>query len=189
MVIIVKKHNLLCIVGRTGSGKDTLADKLCEDIKLNKVLSYTTRKQRNKEDNTHLFVEEDIYEAYKTLNLIAAETIINNNRYWTLNDQLVHSDVYIIDPYGLENLKEKEISKKLNIVTVYIRVPEDVRRKRVLSKRKDSEEDFMNRENSEFEQFDRMLRTESFDYCITNEDLNKSYEILKQICKLERIGE
>lgn len=184
----MKKHNLLCVVGRTGSGKDTLVDKLCEELRLNKVLSYTTRKQRNKDDNTHLFVDETMYEIHNMLDMIAAETIINNNRYWTVNGQLIYSDVYIIDPDGLENLKEKEISEKLNIITVYIKVPTDVRRKRVLSKRKDSEEDFTNREKSEFEQFDRMLRRESFDYCITNEDLNKSYEVLKKICRLERIG-
>jgi guanylate kinase len=184
----MKKHNLLCVVGRTGSGKDTLVNKLCDKLSLRKVLSYTTRKQRDNNDNTHLFVNEDLYQAHKCLGVISAETVINGNRYWTVNDQLLYNDVYIIDPDGLETLKNNEIYKQLNIITVYIRVPESTRKSRVLVSRGDDEEVFKNREQSESEQFDRMLRNESFDYCITNENLDKAYTILKRVCELEKIG-
>jgi guanylate kinase len=50
MVIrMAKEHVLICLMGRTASGKDTLASKLCERTGLRQVISYTTRERRTNE--------------------------------------------------------------------------------------------------------------------------------------------
>ena len=56
-----KKHTLLCIMGESACGKDTLVNQLCERNNYSKLISYTTRPHRDNEGNTHIFVDEDTY--------------------------------------------------------------------------------------------------------------------------------
>ena len=52
-----KEHMLFCVLGRTSSGKDTLVNKLCEKTGAKKLISYTTRPRRDREEDTHIFEE------------------------------------------------------------------------------------------------------------------------------------
>jgi guanylate kinase len=45
----MKMYNLVAIYGKSGAGKDTLLKRLCRYRKYNKVISYTTRPQREGE--------------------------------------------------------------------------------------------------------------------------------------------
>ena len=45
---MLKDKKLICIIGRTGSGKDTVAKWLQKEKKLKPVVSYTTRPIRSK---------------------------------------------------------------------------------------------------------------------------------------------
>ena len=71
-----KEHVLLCIMGRTASGKDTLANKLCERTGLRQVISYTTRARRVNEGDTHIFISDEDYNALESAGKIAAFTQI-----------------------------------------------------------------------------------------------------------------
>lgn len=88
------------IVGRTGTGKDTLAAKLSEHG-LKCVKSYTTRPRRSQDEDTHIFISKE--EADKITDRVAY-TAINGYEYFATSDQVKNADIYIIDPNGLYEL-------------------------------------------------------------------------------------
>ena len=61
------EHILLCVMGRTASGKDSLVAKLCERTDLKAIISYTTRPRRTNEGDTHIFTTKEQYEVAKKI--------------------------------------------------------------------------------------------------------------------------
>lgn len=181
-----KEHILLCILGRTSCGKDTLVNKLCERTGLTAITSYTTRPRRNNEGDTHIFSTREVYEQMQTNGNIAAYTEIAGNIYWTTIDQLYEHSVYIIDPRGVETLHKLDLPN-LKIVTVYINTPDEVRRERALNKRGDDRYTFMKRDIAERDQFRAMLRNADFDYAISNIEWPKAYSVLRWIATVEGV--
>lgn len=179
-----KEHVLLCILGRTSCGKDTLVNKLCERTGLTAITSYTTRPRRTNEGNTHIFSNKEEYEKMQAEGNIAAYTNIAGNDYWTTIEQLYQHSVYIIDPKGVETLRKLDLPN-LRIVTVYINTPDDVRKERALNKRGDDRFTFMKRDMAERDQFRAMLRSADFDYAISNMDIAKAYSVLRWISQIE----
>ena len=181
-----KEHVLLCIMGRTASGKDTLTNKLCERTGLRPVISYTTRERRANEGDTHIFISEDEYQALEDSGRIATFTQIGQYKYCCTIDQLYESDVYVIDPIGVQHLRELNLPS-LKLVTVYINTPDDVRKERALNKRGDDRLAFMKRDMAERDQFRAMLRNADFDYAVSNIDSAKAYSVLRWISTVENV--
>ena len=179
-----KEHVLLCVMGRTASGKDALANKLCERTGLKLITSYTTRPQRVNEGDTHIFTTKDAYDKAIADGNMAAYTEIAGNVYWTTIDQLYDNDVYIIDPIGVQNLRNLNLPN-LRLVTVFVNVPDDVREQRALHSRRDDKTKFRTREFAEREQFRNMLKNADFDYAVSNIDLAKAYSCLRWIATVE----
>lgn len=179
------KHVLMCIMGESACGKDTLVNELCKRNGWTQLISYTTRPQRRNEGATHIFVDTDIYMAMKENNEIAAYTYINNNHYWSTIDQLYDSDFYIIDPSGIASLKELNLPN-LRIVTVYINVPEDIRKERAM-KRGDDVVIYKARYFSERNQFREMKKNMDVDYVVPNIDFAKAFSVLKWIATVEGV--
>jgi guanylate kinase len=181
-----KEHVLLCVMGRTASGKDSLSNKLCERTGLKLITSYTTRPQRVNEGDTHIFTTKDTYNKALADGNMAAYTEIAGNVYWTTIDQLYENDVYIIDPVGVQNLRNLNLPN-LRLVTVFINTPDDVRKERALNKRGDDRATFMKRDIDERDQFRAMLRNADFDYAISNIDASKAYSVLRWISTVEGV--
>ena len=179
-----KEHTLLCVLGKTASGKDSLVNKLCERTGLRQVISYTTRPRRDNEGNTHIFVDESDYEQMYQDGVIAAFTQIGQYKYWTTIDQLENTDVYIIDYTGVQTLRELNLPN-IRLVSVYINVPDGIREDRALNKRKDDKLKFRQRDIAERSQFRDMLKNADFDYSISNIDFAKAYSILRWISEVE----
>lgn len=179
------EHVLMCIMSESSAGKDTLVNELCKRNGLTQLISYTTRTQRKNEGATHIFVDTDIYTSMKESNEIAAYTYINNNHYWSTIDQLYDSDFYVIDPAGVASLKVLNLPN-IRIVTVYINVPEDIRKERALV-RGDDINTYRSRCLSERQQFRDMKKNMDVDYVVPNIDLSKSYSVLKWICDVEGV--
>lgn len=180
------EHILLCVMGRTASGKDSLVNKLCERTNFSQIISYTTRERRDGEGDTHIFVTTEDYEAMKANGEVAAYTEIAGNLYWTTVDQLYENDIYIIDPIGVEVLKKLNLPN-LRLVTVYINTPDTIREKRAIHKRKDNKDKFRARNLSERNQFRNMLKEANFDYAISNIEFPKAFSVLKWIADVEQI--
>ena len=181
-----KEHTLLCIMGESSCGKDSLTNKLCETVGYSAICSYTTRPRRDGEGETHIFVDDSVYEEMLADGIIAAYTEISGFRYWTTTDQLHTNDIYIIDPIGLETLKNLNLPN-LRLVSVYINVPEEDRRVRA-SKRGDNMSVYRARTMSEREQFRNMKKNMSIDYVVSNVDFNKAFCILKRIATIEGLS-
>lgn len=179
----MSNHKLFCIMGETASGKDTLTKKLCEDTSMKAIVSYTTRPRRTNEGDTHIFVDDSVYEQMK--DNLAAYTEINGFRYWTTIEQIYDNDIYIIDPNGLETLENLGL-EDIDLCSIYINVPIDIRLERALY-RGDSLEDFFSRNKSEMRQFIQMKAAGGFDYAISNLNDDKAYAVLKYIVEVETV--
>ena len=180
-----KEHVLMCVMAESAAGKDRLVNELCNRNHLTQLISYTTRARRANEDDTHIFVDEETYQQMKDDNNIAAYTYINGNHYWSTINQLYESDFYVIDPRGVESLKALNLPN-LHLVTVYVNVPEDVRKERA-KLRGDDMNVYRNRCLSEREQFRDMTKNLNVDYVVPNIDFAKSYSVLKWIATVEGV--
>ncbi len=179
-----KEHVLICLMGRTASGKDTLANKLCERTGLRQIISYTTRERRVNEDDTHIFISDEEYKTLEDSGRIAAFTQIGTYKYCCTIDQLYENDIYVIDPVGVQHLRELNLPN-LKLVTVYVNTPDDIRKERALNKRGDDRLTFMKRDMAERDQFRMMLRNADFDYALSNIDVAKAYSVLRWISQVE----
>lgn len=178
-----KEHVLLCVMAESSAGKDTLVNKLCERTGYRQLISYSTRPRRTNEGDTHIFVTEEDYREMFEAGQVAAYTEINGCKYWCTVDQLYSTDIYVIDPIGVEVLKSLNLPN-LRIVSVYINVPEEIRKQRAKS-RGDDMTVYRNRSLSERQQFRDMKKNMAVDYVIPNTELAKSVSVLKWICSVE----
>lgn len=114
---------LFLFVGRSASGKTTIADLLESEHNYKQVSSYTTRAPRYDGEIGHIFVTKEEFDA---LGELAAYTLYNGNEYGTTFKQLEECDIYVIDVPGVETLLQKEIDRPIVVVyfdtTVYTRI-------------------------------------------------------------------
>lgn len=179
-----KKHTLFCIMGRTSSGKDTLAKTLGDRLGAKVVISNTTRQKRPNEGETHYFATKDDYKTDKEAGNIAAFTEIDGNYYWATIDQVLGHDVYVIDPQGIKTLESLNLPN-LRLVRIYVNVPDDIRENRATKSRGDDKHKFRSRNLAERRQFENMLKNGQFEYAIQNISFPEAYSVLQWIYKVE----
>ena len=180
------EHTLLCILGKTASGKDSLVAKLCERTGLKQLISYATRERRLNEGDTHIFITDAEYQQLEDEGQIAAFTQIGQYRYCCTVKQLYEADVYVIDYDGLKHLRELNLPN-LKLVSVFINTPDDIREERALKLRKDDKAKFRVRNFSEAPQFRELLKNADFDYAVSNVEFAKAYSVLKWIATVENV--
>lgn len=149
---------LYLIAGRSGAGKDTLANKIVElsaDImdKPMKILqSYATRPKRFEAEKTHIFITEEEAATYTDK---VAVTHIGEYEYFATAKQVKNTDIYVIDPKGIEELTKNMPDTEFTII--YMKADEDLNRKIHAVRRAEDkiteEERFTKRDETENEQF------------------------------------
>ena len=174
------------IVGRTASGKDTLREILETKYRWKFVKSYTTRKKRFEEENTHIFISKECSSEYKDK---VAQTFIDNgfeeDEYFATRDEVEESDGYIIDPNGLyelcNNMKEcafyivylKPDTTHNQIMHFKNRISSNVMVNHIVKSR-------MNSEDQQFCQFDEEIKNKSLpENCIKVHEFVNTYELDK----------
>lgn len=95
---------LYLFVGRSASGKTTVANILERVGKYNQLQSYTTRLKRHEDEVGHTFISD---EEFDQLENIIGYTEYNNNRYCSTAEQVDAADIYVIDVPGVETLLER----------------------------------------------------------------------------------
>ena len=154
------------IVGRSGSGKDYIANRL-EEKGLRRLVSYTTRPVRSEEDaSSHIFITEEEAATYTDK---VARTVINGYEYFATAEQIKNSDIYIIDPNGLDELVSNMPDTIFHIIHVV--AASDLERKlHAVNRAEDKikEEEIFNKrnanENEQFSAFEEKVDSESLDH-------------------------
>lgn len=108
-------NRLFLFVGKSASGKTTIANLLEGRYGLKQVSSYTTRKPRYNGEIGHIFIDESEFDE---LGSLAAYTIYNGYRYGTTFKQLDECSIYVIDIPGVESLLEnmREYNRPITII-------------------------------------------------------------------------
>lgn len=172
------------VIGRSGCGKDTLVNYMCQKYGLKKLKSYTTRPPRQNEEDTHIFISPEDVEKYR--DDIIAYTKIGEFEYFATKSQLKDINFYIIDPKGVQDLENiPNLKEEFTFIKLFIYLPEKERKKRI-ALRGDSEEAFLKRQEGEKQQFDNFeFKTDLFDYAICNMDLIEAQKELEHIVQFE----
>lgn len=146
---------IILLVGKSGTGKSTLAKELKDKYGLKELVSYTDRPMRKGEHQFkgHIFMSKEGMDSLLTNfeNEIIAKTVFNGYRYCALQEQVDTSDVYVIDIEGVKFFTEHYKGKKIPIV-IGLDVPGLERRARMLL-RGDSEESVRQRTTHDSEAF------------------------------------
>ena len=107
---------LYLFVGKSASGKSTIANMLEEQYGHKQVWSYTTRPRRCEDEKYHIFIND---EEFDQLDELAAYTEYNGFRYGTTWEQLGKCSIYVIDVPGIEALLQNMGERDLPICIIY----------------------------------------------------------------------
>lgn len=143
---------LIYIIGKSSSGKDTIYKILKEKTDMNTYVMYTTRPMRNGEIDgvTYNFISneemQDYIEGKKQYNVIESRTYQTVHGPWTyttIDDYQFKSDKDILMLGTLESyMKMKEYfenNENVNLLPVYVEVPDNIRLKRALEREEKQE--------------------------------------------------
>lgn len=115
-------HTVFCIIGRTASGKSTIVNAVAKDLNLKILKSYTTRVRRQNEigDNCdHTFISANDVDKYR--DDMVAYTERAGYCSFATKEQLMSSDIYIINPSGFSDLiKSTKNIPDLRLVDIWI---------------------------------------------------------------------
>lgn len=167
------KNDLTLIIGRSGTGKSTLEEKLCRDYNLKSIKSYSTRPKRSPDEDSHIFINPSDVDNYP--NKIATTTI-NCNFYFATKEQLDESHLYVIDPIGLYELSNNFPDLTFNLI--YLKLPKYKHQQYLKNRRKNSNEtpelqaQRLESENQQFEEFEEKIK---------NNSLPKNINLIKKI--------
>lgn len=119
---------IILLLGKSGTGKSTIANLAKKKYKLKVLNSYTTRPKRSPNEKGHRFVTDEEFEKLKKD--MCAYTEFDGYKYCATNRQVRSSDIYIIDAAGLEYFKEHYKGKK-QIISVELLAHKKTRYKRM----------------------------------------------------------
>lgn len=148
---------LFLFVGKSASGKTTIANMLEEKYLFNQVQSYTTRAPRYDGETGHIFLTED---EFNNLEDIVSYTLYNGNQYGTTASLLDQNDIFVVDVPGVESLLQKYKTNR-PICIIYFDANVATRIRRMIN-RNDSDMTIISRllqdeENDWFKQLDRLV--------------------------------
>ena len=169
---------ILLLVGKSASGKTTLAEDLEKQCGLKSIQSYTTRPPRYDGEKGHTFITENEFDKLTDI-LAYAET--NGYRY-AVTKQMFEDEqysVYVIDNTGVEYLKEHYKGNREWYVA-YITAPLMQRFNRMMIRQNDIEFAVLRIEHDAVE-----FRNVDYDIKIENADgkYSEAFAALYMFCK------
>lgn len=174
-------NKLICFIGKTSSGKTTLAEIISQELDLHLAISTTTRPIRPNETGQeyHFITDEE----FNKLDFIEKrEYKVYNNDIWYYGyttDEFNHDNcIAIVDVQGFYSLRDHFGKDK--VIPFYIYANEDILRMR-LKDRGDNPLEINRRLEDDNEKFKSFIDSHDY-YKICNEDsLDQSIEEIKSI--------
>lgn len=154
---------LYLFVGRSASGKTTVANMLESQYDFYQLQSYTTRPKRSEDEIGHTFITNDEFDKLEN---IIGYTEYNGYRYCATKGQIDAVDIYVIDPFGVKTLLERYDSVR-PIVVIYFDASIRTRIDRMI-----------NRHDSDMSIVSRLYNDEAFDW---KEDLHNAVSFYKNM--------
>lgn len=167
-------QNLIYIMGKSATGKDTIYQKIKEKLDTNIYIPYTTRPQRDGEEQgrEYYFITNEQFKKmlennkvmeYRSYNTVKANGEKDIWTYATIDDKQWKKQgnflsIGTLESYNsiLKYLKEHP-EKNLNMVPVYISIDENERRKRAI-KREGKQK------NRNFKEMERRIKADNIDF-------------------------
>lgn len=167
---------LFLFVGKSASGKTTIANMLEEQYGYSQVKSYTTRSPRYEGEVGHTFVTED---EFNNFNDIVSYTLYDGHHYGTTANLLDKHDIFVVDVPGVESLLQKYTTNR-PICIIYFDTTVSTRIRRMID-RDDSDMAIVARllqdeESSWFKQLNKIvwhhehIAKKNIDLCSVNAD-------------------
>ena len=196
--------NLIYIMGKSSSGKDTIYSKLKEKININTYVLYTTRPMRDGEieGREYNFITREKYnELEQRGKVIEARhyNVVNakgNKDVWTyatIDDDQWDKDGDFITIGTLESYNsikkyfENHPERSLTLLPVYIQIPEEERRIRAIKRENE-------KAKPNFEEMERRLKADNIDFSdekleeigITEDYIFENDDLEECVNKIER---
>lgn len=134
---------LICIMGSSGTGKDTLIDSLCDEFEVKRVVPYTTRKMREGEveGKEYHFVSEEKLDKDEAKNEVIECRLYRHEKegtvyYYTKKEDLDPTENYAIitTPDAYPAIKQYFEKKGVFTCGLYLQARDEVRKERILSR-------------------------------------------------------
>ena len=182
---------LVLIAGVSGAGKDTIKHKIIDRMeKVISIPSYTTRQMRDGDipGVTYNFISDEEFKKMIDNNEFYEYDFHHDKYYGTskkvLNGAIDHGYTVIkdIDVNGVANLV-RILKDEIKVVTIFLRVPENLLRERLINRNPSITEDELNLRLGRLEYEESKIP--NFDYVIDNIDLEESVNKVEEIIKNE----
>ena len=182
---------LVILSGVAGAGKDTIKRELMKRLSVVDTLpSFTDRPQRPGDvpGQTYNFVSKDEFERMINDGELYEYNVHHNHYYGTsrklLNEKISSGKIIVkdIDVNGTENLVEI-LKKDVKVVTIFLRVEKEELKRRLENRidKPDFQEIQLRLNRFDYEE----SKISIYDYVIKNDDLEKTYQIIRTIIEYE----
>lgn len=190
-----KSSVLLVLAGPAGSGKTTLCDRMVAEVPgFCRVITATTRPPRPGEiDGVHYhFLAPEDFESRVAAGLFLESAWVHGRRYGTPASSVLEplasgcNLVINVDVQGVDNFRRAAAANPLlqrHLTTVFIRVPLDELRRRMVARAQDGDEEIEKRlRNAQAE----LLEASKFDHCIESTTREEDFHALVRIFRSAR---
>lgn len=169
---------LLVLLGESGTGKTTIANRLKQKYGMKELPSYTTRPKRKEDEEGHTFVSLGEFMLLK--NKVAANKY-RGNFYCATKEQVEEYDTYVCDCKGIKMLKETYKGDK-KIIVVRLTCPREERKRRMEKDNRSPQEILLrdSKDPVEFQYADMLA-----DYMLDNDNLEETVDAVRYIYEKE----
>ena len=151
---------MIVIVGKTCSGKSTVAKILEEKYKYRRIITYTTRPPRKNEitGDEYYFTATSEFKRLKNIDYFFETTSYNvaNGETWyygTPKDKFRENSVIVMNPDGMKKVKKLIDANDLNIRVFYLNTKEAVLWNRLRSRSSENADEVRRRLDADNEDF------------------------------------
>ncbi|MCI5637577.1 MAG: AAA family ATPase [Sarcina ventriculi] len=166
---------VFCIMGKSGSGKDTIFKEIIKDNSLNlkKIVGYTTRPKRVEENDgvEYNFIDDDMINKFiqknKVIELRKYDTVNGIWYYGTMDDGQINlqTNSYIVISTLESYSSFKNYFGSNNVIPLYIDVDDGIRLQRILNRE-------MSEDSPNYKEICRRFIADSEDFSNKNLKLN-----------------
>lgn len=134
-MIFENKDFLITLTGASGSGKSTIERMLVNQHGLKRAISHTTRKMRINEQPgvDYYFIDKSIMKKLLSEGKLAECIEYNENMYGVTIDELMKSEILVVEPLGLLEVKDRMKDKK-TIISIFLEVSPEIARERMINR-------------------------------------------------------